>query len=101
MVRRAEAGLQRTDMRDWVMQRRERTRRLIELGGLVTKAGVDQLLEDDRATLYGMLLDAARLLRGERKEEQATLWKRLGKRTFDAEAELLQAKTVPDVQLDG
>ena len=69
------------------MARRERTRHLIELGGLVTKAGVDQLLEDDRATLYGMLLDAARTLRGEKKEQQTALWKRLGKRTFDAEAE--------------
>ena len=35
------------------MQRRERTRHLIELGGLVQKAGLVDLADDDRATLYG------------------------------------------------
>ncbi len=38
------------------MQRRERTRHLIELGGLVQKAGLVELTDDDRATLYGALL---------------------------------------------
>ncbi|WP_231733866.1 conjugal transfer protein TraD, partial [Sphingomonas sp. CCH9-H8] len=36
---RAEAARRRTDNRSWVVQRRERTRHLIELGGLVQKAG--------------------------------------------------------------
>ena len=35
------------------MKRRERTRHLIELGGLVVKAGLVDLTDDDRATLYG------------------------------------------------
>lgn len=64
-----------------------RTRLLIELGGLIAKAGVDTLLEDDRAALYDLMLDAARLLRSERKDELTTLWRRLGKRTFEAESE--------------
>jgi hypothetical protein len=42
--------------------RRERTRHLIELGGLVQKAGLVDLADDDRATLYGAMLD----LRGPR-----------------------------------
>ena len=33
------------------MQRRERTRHLIELGGLLQKAGLVELASDDRATL--------------------------------------------------
>jgi hypothetical protein len=33
------------------VQRRERTRHLIELGGLVQKAGLVELTDDDRATL--------------------------------------------------
>jgi len=33
------------------VQRRERTRHLIELGGLVQKAGLVDLADDDRATL--------------------------------------------------
>jgi hypothetical protein len=36
--------------------RRERTRHLIELGGLVQKAGLVELADDDRATLYGAML---------------------------------------------
>src|SRR3546814_20498213 len=46
---RAEAAQRRTDSRGWVVQRRERTRHLIELGGLVQKAGLVELVEDDRA----------------------------------------------------
>ena len=39
------------------MLRRERTRHLIELGGLVQKAGLVDLADDDRATLYGAMLE--------------------------------------------
>ena len=38
-------------MRDWQIKRRERTRQLIELGGLVVKAGLVDLTDDDRATI--------------------------------------------------
>lgn len=85
MVRRAEAGQRRTDMRGWVVQRRERTRHLIELGGLVQKAGLVDLADDDRATLYGAMLDLA--ARAREDGNALALWKRLGKRAFDAEAE--------------
>src|SRR3546814_4887885 len=37
---RLEAAARRTDTRGWVVARRERTRHLIELGGLVQKAGL-------------------------------------------------------------
>ena len=43
----------RTDMREWQVKRRERTRQFFELGGLVVKAGLVELADDDRATLYG------------------------------------------------
>src|SRR5690606_3910942 len=56
---RVEAAQRRTDTRGWVVARRERTRHLIELGGLVQKAGLVDLADDDRATLYGALLEAA------------------------------------------
>lgn len=46
-------------MREWVVKRRERTRHLIELGGLVVKAGLVDLADDDRATLYGAFLAVA------------------------------------------
>lgn len=69
------------------MQRRERTRHLIELGGLVQKAGLVKLVEDDRATLYGALLDLAGRARDGDAGDVLALWKRRGKRAFDAEAE--------------
>ena len=42
-LRQREARKARTDMREWVVKRRERTRYLIELGGLVVKAGLVDL----------------------------------------------------------
>jgi len=47
----------RTDTREWVQERRTRTRQLIELGGLVHKAGLVELLDDDRATLLGAIIE--------------------------------------------
>jgi hypothetical protein len=65
--------------------RRERTRHLIELGGLVQKAGLVELTVEDRATLYGAMLDLAARAQGD--GNMLALWKRRGKRAFDAEAE--------------
>jgi hypothetical protein len=63
----------RTDMREWQVNRRERTRHLIELGGLVVKAGLVDLTDDDRATLYGAFLTVADKLRGEDREQALML----------------------------
>ena len=77
-------------MRDWAKERRERTRHLIELGGLVQKAGLVELTNDDRATLLGAFLDLADQLRepdvasGEPRL-LATRWRRRGLRAFEAE----------------
>ncbi|MEO9129700.1 MAG: conjugal transfer protein TraD [Sphingomonas sp.] len=72
-------------MREWVINRRERTRHLIELGGLVVKAGLADLTGDDRATLYGAFLTVADRLRGDERNHALALWKRRGNRTFEAE----------------
>src|SRR3546814_6894843 len=82
----SDLAARRTDTRGWVVQRRERTRHLIELGGLVQKAGLVDLADDDRATLYGALLDCAARARGDDAGDVLALWKRRGKRAFDAEA---------------
>jgi len=73
------------DSRDWVLARRERTRHLIELGGLVQKAGLVDLTDDDRATIYGALLEVAARGQGDDASSVRALWKRRGKRAFDAE----------------
>ncbi|MCX8475876.1 MAG: conjugal transfer protein TraD [Sphingomonas sp.] len=74
-------------MREWVVKRRERTRHLIELGGLVVKAGLVELTGDDRAMLYGALLSIAGNLQGEERDHALALWARRGRREFEAEAQ--------------
>ncbi len=87
MANRVEASQRRTDTRDWVMARRERTRHLIELGGLVQKAGLVELTDDDRATLYGAFLTVAVKLRSDDREQALAVWKHKGKRAFETESE--------------
>ena len=67
------------------MERRERTRHLIELGGLVQKSGLVELADDERATLYGAMLDLAARAGGDDGATAMALWKRRGKRAFDDE----------------
>jgi hypothetical protein len=86
MIQRLEAARRRNDTRAWVVQRRERTRHLIELGGLVQKAGLVELTDDDRATIYGALLELVGHARGDDAGDTLALWKRRGKRAFDAES---------------
>ena len=69
------------------MKRRERTRRLIELGGLIAKAGLVELTDDDRAVVYGILVEAAAKLRSEERERCLLLWRRRGKRAFEGAAQ--------------
>ena len=64
------------------MKRRERTKRLIELGGLVMKAGLVELADDDRAAILGILDEAAARLRSEDGGQQLLLWRRRGQRLF-------------------
>ena len=78
------------------MQRRERTRHLIELGGLVHKSGLVELADDDRATLYGAMLELAAQAGNEDGGQALALWKRRGKRAFDSEAETAQDKLLID-----
>lgn len=87
---RLEAQRARVDMRDWVVKRRERTRHLIELGGLVVKAGLVELTGDDRTLLYGAFLELADTLKGEIHEQVMVLWRRRGGREFKREAEARQ-----------
>lgn len=74
------------------MARRERTRHLIELGGLVQKAGLVGIADDDRAMLYGAFLDLAARMQGEEGTNLRALFRRRGARAFATEAE--EAKAV-------
>lgn len=72
-------------MRAWQVERRKRTRHLIELGGLVVKAGIVDLTGDDRATIYGALLRMADKLQSEDGKHARRLWAEKGRDAFAAE----------------
>ena len=67
---------------------RDRTRHLIERGGLVQKAGLVDLADDDRATIYGALLELVGKARGDETGDTLALWKRRGKRAFDTDDDM-------------
>lgn len=73
----------RHDTRDWQVKRRERTRQLIELGGLVAKSGLIELTSGDRTVIFGLLTEAAATLRGDDRDRVLMLWRRRGKRAFE------------------
>jgi len=72
-------------MRTWQVERRKRTRHLIELGGLVVKSGIVELTGDDRATIFGALLWVADKLQGDQRERARALWAARGKQAFEAD----------------
>jgi len=101
MQTRLERAQARHDTRDWVQERRARTRQLIELGGLVQKAGLVELLHDDRAALLGAMMDLADQLRGGREEGNSTdartpaqliaAWRHRGLCAFEADRDATTA----------
>jgi Conjugal transfer protein TraD len=72
-------------MRTWQIERRRRTRHLIELGGLIVKARIVELTGDDRATIYGALLWMADKLQSDQGAHARELWIAKGKRAFEAD----------------
>ena len=72
-------------MRTWQVKRRKRARHLIELGGLVVKAGIVDLTGDDRATIFGALLWSANKLKSDQGERARALWAAMGKEAFEAD----------------
>ena len=82
---RHQAARARHDMRTWQVERRKRTRHLIELGGLVVKAGIVNLTGDDRATILGALLWMADKLKSDQGERARALWAAKGKQALEAD----------------
>jgi Conjugal transfer protein TraD len=87
--------------RDWLRDRRARTRLLIEYGGLFLKAGLPERVEDDRATLLGALLmirDHLEGLGGDSPADLKARWRRRGLRAFDADAaaKAASSQSTPD-----
>jgi len=69
-------------MRTWQVERRKRTRHLIELGGLVVKSRIVDLTGDDRATIFGALLWCTEKLESGQGEQARLLWAAKAKRAF-------------------
>jgi hypothetical protein len=72
-------------MRSWQVERRKRTRHLIELGGLVVKSAIVDLTGDDRAMIFGALLWMADKLQSDQGERARALWAAKGKQAFEAD----------------
>ncbi|MCR4266432.1 conjugal transfer protein TraD [Nitratireductor sp. ZSWI3] len=72
-------------MRTWQVERRKRTRHLIELGGLVVKAGIVELTGDDRVMILGAMLWVADKLNSDQGEYARELWAEKGKQAFTAD----------------
>ncbi|WP_303697667.1 conjugal transfer protein TraD [Brevundimonas naejangsanensis] len=70
-------------MRSSQVERRKRTRHLIELGGLVVKAGIVELTGDHRAMIYGAMIWMAEKLTSEGGEYARDTWTKLGKMAFE------------------
>jgi hypothetical protein len=62
-------------------ERRTDTRRKIQLGGLIVKAG---LTSEDPVVLLGMLTAGARVLNAPNAIESRRRWKELGDRAFES-----------------
>ncbi len=72
-------------MRAWQIERRKRTRHLIELGGLVVKSALVDQTGDDRATIFGALLWSAEKLKSDQGERARALWAAMGKQALENE----------------
>jgi Conjugal transfer protein TraD len=79
-------------MRAWQVERRKRTRHLIELGGLVVKSSIVDLAGDDRATIFGALLWIADKLRNDQSERARALWTAKGKQAFEVDPTTREGK---------
>ena len=95
MQHRLELAKVRTGVREWQVKRRERTRQLIELGGLVVKAELVDLTDDDRTMLYGAFLWMADKLRSDDGAHAAALWRKRGARAFESEAAAAAPRDAP------
>src|SRR5262249_23125647 len=82
---RHQVARARHDMRTWQVERRKRTRRLIELGGLVVKAGLVGLNGRQPAPDLRAALLVARHVKSHQGEGARALWAAKGKQAFEAD----------------
>ncbi len=70
------------------MNRRERTRQLIELGGIVKKSGFIEESKDDRALLLGLLISVTRNLNVPQNAGLFNAWREEGRVVLDNKKEM-------------
>ncbi|MGB3867151.1 MAG: conjugal transfer protein TraD [Xanthobacteraceae bacterium] len=87
-------------MQSWQVERRRRTRHLIELGGLVVKAGIVDLTGDDRTMIYGAMFWIADKLQSEDGERARGVWTKLGEMAFTGSHRAVRAATEPRITTD-
>ncbi|MCW5589677.1 MAG: conjugal transfer protein TraD [Legionellales bacterium] len=62
-----------------MLERKEDTRRKIQLGGLIKKAGLDN---EPSAIIFGLLLEAAEILQSPQAEQVRSRWRLKGDLAF-------------------
>ena len=72
-------------MRSWQIECGRRTRHLIELGGILVKAGIVEGAGDDRAVILGALLWMADRRQSDQGEHARNLRVAKGKRSFEVD----------------
>ncbi|MFD1341243.1 conjugal transfer protein TraD [Litorisediminicola beolgyonensis] len=82
------------------MDRRTRTRQLIELGGLVKKAGIVEITDDDRTLIFGALLWMADRLEGEQGNHARKVWRDWGRAAFEIDAKEKAGKSRQSFEAD-
>lgn len=83
---RLEASKRRAEARTVTLERRARTRRLIEAGSLVEEAGLLDQFNDDRDALLGAYLELSQIVRSENGANALAIWKRRGQRCRERDA---------------
>ena len=78
-IRSAILRLGRVEARMKILERKQDTRRKIQLGGLVKKAGLDN---ESTAVLFGLLLEAVESLQGGDAESIKSRWRLKGDIAF-------------------
>lgn len=65
------------------------------------KAGLIELADGDRATLYGAFLAVAEKLRSEDRDRALARWKQKGRRAFETETSTNPAAHASNMQVEG
>jgi hypothetical protein len=66
-----------------LQHRKDDTRRKIQMGGLIIKAGLGDIFDSNPEVIFGLLIEAQKHLSSKEKDDYFMHYKFLGKKAFD------------------